>query len=346
MKYILLYVFINLFININIKVTLRMETQIASEVIKCMEANGGIYIPRDLVVGRFIFCAADNIDFQEDTPYGKNTLHGTVMAVYQVEAEADTHESIVLSQPPSRRSLDTIPKFLTELSHSSISSSQRVSVPKVQPRVEYKERNREVMDCSKLEDFVWMMANVSGINRCTEITTSLADHINDKNENPDEDDNEISSRGVFVPTWSAYQSLVNKPMKKMRVCVLPLIDSSPTTASTQLTCMERLERVTTAIAGSDSKTVVTFDIGLYKPVCHLAMAKPDLSKNWVLRPGELHTIMAMLRAIGTFVDVTGLERTLGDLYGDAVMSQILAGKHVRRGIEAHTTLLLALCKCY
>src|ERR1051325_3227638 len=76
------------------------------------------------------------------------------------------------------------------------------------------------------------------------------------------------------------------------------------------------------------------------------MAKADLSKNWVLRPGELHTVMAMLRAIGTFVEGTGLECALSDLYGDAVMSQILAGKHVRRGIEAHTTLLLALYKCY
>jgi hypothetical protein len=323
---------------------LRIETQIASEVIKCMEANGGIYIPRDLVEGRFIFCAADNIDFQEDTPYGKNTLHGTVMAVYQVESESDTHESIVLSKPISRRSLETIPKYLTELSHCSISSSQKVSVPTIQPMVDYRNRNQEVMDCSKLEDFVWMTASVSSITRCSKITTKLDDNIDVENENNDQDGN--ASSGVFVPTWSAYQSCVNKPMNTVRVCVLPLIDSSPTTASTQMTCMERLERVTTAIVGPDSKTVVTFDLGLYKPVCHLAMAKPDLSKNWVLRPGELHTVMAMLRAIGAFVEGTGLDCALTDLYGDAVLSQILAGKHVRRGIEAHTTLLLALYKCY
>lgn len=76
------------------------------------------------------------------------------------------------------------------------------------------------------------------------------------------------------------------------------------------------------------------------------MAKLDLSKNWVLRPGELHTIMAMIRAIGKFVDGTGLEYTLCDLYGDAVMSQILVGKDMRQGIEEHITLLIGLCNCY
>ncbi|KAJ8883688.1 hypothetical protein PR048_015542 [Dryococelus australis] len=50
---------------------LRMETQIASEVIIRMEASAGVYISPDLVKGRLVFCAADNIDFQEDTPYGK-----------------------------------------------------------------------------------------------------------------------------------------------------------------------------------------------------------------------------------------------------------------------------------
>ena len=55
--------------------------------------------------------------------------------------------------------------------------------------------------------------------------------------------------------------------------------------------------------------------------------------------------MAMLIAIGTFIEATGLESALSDLYEHAVLSQILAGKHVRRGIQAHITLLLALCKC-
>ena len=42
---------------------LRTETAIANAVLRQMESNEGIYVPPDLVRGRFIFCAADNIYF-------------------------------------------------------------------------------------------------------------------------------------------------------------------------------------------------------------------------------------------------------------------------------------------
>ncbi|KAJ8896763.1 hypothetical protein PR048_002108 [Dryococelus australis] len=91
-----------------------------------MEANGGICIPPELVKERFVYCAADNINFQEDTPYGKGTLYGTVMVVYQEEGETDAREPLILSEPPSRRSLDPIPKSSTEHSHCSVSLSQKL----------------------------------------------------------------------------------------------------------------------------------------------------------------------------------------------------------------------------
>ena len=62
---------------------LRVESQIESAVINRMEQNGGLYIPPELVQGRHFFFAVDNVDFSEDTYNGKNTLHGTAMAIYQ-----------------------------------------------------------------------------------------------------------------------------------------------------------------------------------------------------------------------------------------------------------------------
>ncbi|CAH0387719.1 unnamed protein product [Bemisia tabaci] len=47
---------------------LRLETQIATSVLKNIKNNSGVYIPSDIILGRFILCAADNIDFMEDTP--------------------------------------------------------------------------------------------------------------------------------------------------------------------------------------------------------------------------------------------------------------------------------------
>ena len=43
-----------------------------------MEQNGDLYIPPDVVQGRHVFFAIDNVDFSEDTYDGKNT-----MAIYQ-----------------------------------------------------------------------------------------------------------------------------------------------------------------------------------------------------------------------------------------------------------------------
>ena len=37
---------------------------------------------RDIVKGRHVFFAIDNVDFTEDTADGKRTFHGTAMAIY------------------------------------------------------------------------------------------------------------------------------------------------------------------------------------------------------------------------------------------------------------------------
>ena len=68
---------------------LRQEAHIEKHVIQRMEQNGGVFISPDAVIGRRVFFAIDNIDFSEDTPDGKGTLHGTVMAIYQKKDPKD-----------------------------------------------------------------------------------------------------------------------------------------------------------------------------------------------------------------------------------------------------------------
>ena len=47
----------------------------------------GYIIPSMMVLGKFIYFAIDNLDFSEDTPDGKRTLHGTVTAISQRKAK-------------------------------------------------------------------------------------------------------------------------------------------------------------------------------------------------------------------------------------------------------------------
>lgn len=62
---------------------LRVEAQIERSVLKRMEQEDGLFLPPDIVKGRHVFFAVDNVDFAEDTHDGKCTLHGTAMAIYQ-----------------------------------------------------------------------------------------------------------------------------------------------------------------------------------------------------------------------------------------------------------------------
>ena len=73
---------------------LRVEAQIEASVLKGMEEKGGLFLPPDIVKGRHVFFAIDNIDFAEDTYDGRNTLHGTAMAIYQKRHPDDERPQI------------------------------------------------------------------------------------------------------------------------------------------------------------------------------------------------------------------------------------------------------------
>ena len=48
-----------------------------------MRQNDGIYLPPDIVLGRYVLFAVDNVDFSDDTHDGRNTFRGAAMAIYQ-----------------------------------------------------------------------------------------------------------------------------------------------------------------------------------------------------------------------------------------------------------------------
>ncbi|XP_028412052.1 uncharacterized protein LOC114534781 [Dendronephthya gigantea] len=77
------------------------------------------------------------------------------------------------------------------------------------------------------------------------------------------------------------------------------------------------------------------------------MARNDLN-HLILRPGELHIVMAQLRTLGSFIEHSGIDLcwSESDLYGPATVKQILAGKHVKRGETAHLVTLQVLFMLY
>ena len=78
------------------------------------------------------------------------------------------------------------------------------------------------------------------------------------------------------------------------------------------------------------------------------MYHKDLQGQFILRSGELHTVMAMLRKIVSYVDNSGLDTIWleSDMYGLATCRQILDGNHVKRAIQTHMATLLAMFSLY
>ena len=66
------------------------------------------------------------------------------------------------------------------------------------------------------------------------------------------------------------------------------------------------------VVGPDKKTVITLDMALYEKAKQLEMSREDCKGKWVLGLGEMHTVMAALRATGSVIEDSGLDKAWGE----------------------------------
>ena len=64
--------------------------------------------------------------------------------------------------------------------------------------------------------------------------------------------------------------------------------------------------------------------------------------------GEFHVVLAFLKAIGKYIENSGLDQVFNEtgIYASTTLNQILKGKNTERAVEAYVFLFLALCKLY
>ena len=137
---------------------LRVETAIANAVLQKMTENDGIYIPPQLMHGKFVFCAADNLDFLEDTPDGKGTLHATVMVCYQqqsnkVEPKTNT---LTMSGPAVERSLRTQSVSIEERRLYSGPRSLKPVQPVMTAQIPHVDTNHALAYAQ--QDLLWLLS--------------------------------------------------------------------------------------------------------------------------------------------------------------------------------------------
>jgi len=90
--------------------------------------------------------------------------------------------------------------------------------------------------------------------------------------------------------------------------------------------------------------VITFDVALYEKAVKLVDAREDLKGTVLPRLGELHTVMAALRALGKSTENSGIDdaRIEADVYGLATTCQILKCAHYKRSLRAHILMNMTL----
>ena len=74
----------------------------------------------------------------------------------------------------------------------------------------------------------------------------------------------------------------------------------------------------------------------------------DYKDNWCIKLGALHITMEALKCLGKYIEGSCLDsawETAG-VYGSETVRQILDGRHIYRGREAHMMTLLALHTLY
>lgn len=291
--------------------TLLMETALANAVVENTREFQGLYVPPFLKKGAFVFFAVDNTDFSEDTVDGKGTTHGTITAVYQ---KADVH-----GEPIAR------PLKIDDVHSLSVTPYHVDMMPCNKPKPLLVKRtykfvsSKEISGTHYLTQFGWIVA--TAISRM-----------------------EAGKASSNIPGWAGYNSLLSESKPLTQVGALPLLPELAHEWSTLLTVIMQASELRKLAVGEGHPTVISFDMALYEKVVQLLDARPDLKRTVVPRLGELHVVMASLRALGASMENSGIDDAWieADVYGSSTTRQILKCTHYKRALRAHTYSYVAL----
>ena len=148
-----------------------------------------------------------------------------------------------------------------------------------------------------------------------------------------------------APTWSTFNSLTGDPLPIWNVGIAaPLYRRSPTEWHVLLTILMQAQHINCITVGDGSKPIVTLDGDLYDRAVKLK----DYKDNWCIKLGARHITMAALKCLGKYIEGSGLDSAwdTAGVYGSETVRQILDGRHIYRGLEAHMMTLLALHTLY
>lgn len=294
---------------------LRLETQLGNSILENSITNN-CFIPTNLIANNFIYFAADNSDFNEDTPNGKNTLHATAMVVFQTIMDDNVHNPILKCNFKNTARSLSIPSNFNDLNYCHVPAN---SQPNCNNYSYFKSELQNNIETTKAknQNLAWYLCN------------SFCEHEKNKK----------------IPMLSAYNSLTCTDCHKItNIAMMPLLNAPAHEWNTLMTILMQAQHITVKIMGNNHKTIITFDMQLYEKAVKLQMSKKPQLDNFVFRVGELHVVMNALRALGDSIESSGLEDAWveSELYSSTTVNQILQCKNLKRTLNAHMITQTAL----
>ena len=112
-----------------------------------------------------------------------------------------------------------------------------------------------------------------------------------------------------------------------KVGALPLLPEVAHEWPTLLTVIMQACKLKELVIGNEHPAIISLDMALCEMEVQLVDARPDVKKKRYifLRLGELHVVMAALKALGASIENSGIDDTWieADVYGSATTRQIL-----------------------
>lgn len=288
---------------------LEMDTSLAKTTLENIDHNTGAVIPPNLVPQRFVHFSVDNIDINDSTLDGKNTFHGTQMAVWQ---RGPAPDDPLKNIHPSKQSTLNVPKVLETLTPENIAKGT------IEPN--FGEVNAEWFLKPKSEPFCALEAK----------SMDLAFMF-------------IRFHEEKKLSWTSFNekhSQVNP--EQTTVGYMPIITAPAHEIHTLNTVIQRLVHVTAAL--KQKYTVVTVDQALFPILMELKWSQAPYKNTLIPRLGGLHICMNFLKVLGQHTEDIGLEDvwTESELLGPISTQKVLNGKSYAKGVRAHKLTLQAL----
>ena len=149
-----------------------------------------------------------------------------------------------------------------------------------------------------------------------------------------------------LPTWNAFNSLLTETPSVTLCETLPLSPISPTDWTVLYAALKQAQEINMKVF-PNKKSIVTLDLQLYAK-CMELRSRNKIKYKLIFKLEELNIVFAFLKVLGKYINCCGLDQILvdTDTYGSTTLSQILNGKHMKQGFEAHIILCLSLSNLF